>query len=78
MPPKPFQLFLNGSPGVGKSFLIKATAEYLKRVLRYLSQNLDHPLVLVTASPGKTATGFNGITLHSAFHVPAKSGLKSD
>ena len=31
----------------------------------------------MTASTGKAATGINGITLHSAFHLPVKSGLKS-
>ena len=77
LPPKPFQIFLSGGAGVGKSFLIKAITEYLKRVLRYPNQNLDHPSVLVTASTGKAATGINGITLHSAFHLPVKSGLKS-
>ena len=76
-PPKPFQIFLSGGAGVGKSFLIKAITEYLKRVLRYPNQNLDQPSVLVTASTGKAATGINGITLHSAFHLPVKSGLKS-
>ena len=30
----------------------------------------------MTASTGKTATDINGITLHSAFHIPVKSGLK--
>ena len=30
----------------------------------------------MTASTGKAATGINGITLHSAFHLPFKSGLK--
>ena len=33
-------------------------------------------LVLVTASTGKAVTGINGITLHSAFYLPVKSGLK--
>ena len=45
--------------------------------MRYLNQNLDQPSILVTASTGKAATGINGITLHSAFHLPLKSGLKS-
>ena len=76
LPPKPFQIFLSGGAGVGKSFLIKAITEYLKRVLRYPNQNLDQPSVLVTASTGKAATGINGITLHSAFHLPVKSELK--
>ena len=67
---------MSGCAGVGKSFLIKAIAEYLKRVLRYPNQNLDQPSVLVTASTGKVAKGINGVTWHSAFHLPVKSGLK--
>ena len=31
----------------------------------------------MTASIGKSTTGINGIILHSAFHRPVKSGLKS-
>ena len=31
----------------------------------------------MTASTGKVATGVNGTRLHSAFHLPVKSGLKS-
>ena len=78
-PPKPFQMFLTGKgvPDIAKSFLIKAITEYLKRVLRYLHQNLDQSSVLVTASTGKAATGINRITLHFAFHLTVKSGLKS-
>ena len=30
----------------------------------------------MTASTGKAVTGINGITLHSAFYLPVKSGLK--
>ena len=75
--PKPFQIFLSGGAGIGKSFLIKVITVYLKRVLRYPNQNLDQTSVLVTASTGKAATVINGITSHSAFHPPVKSGLKS-
>ena len=77
LPPKPFQIFLGGGAGVRKSFLIKAITKYFKRVLRYPNQNLDQPSVLVTSSTGKAATVINGITLHSAFHLPVKSELKS-
>ena len=78
LPPKPYQMFLSGGTGVGKSFLIKPITEYLRQVLRYPNQNLDQSSVLVTASTGKAATGVNGITLHSAFHyVSVKSGFKS-
>ena len=66
LPLKPFQIFLSGGVGVGKSFLVKAITEYLKRVLRYPNQNFDQPSVLVTASTEKAAAGINGIALHSA------------
>ena len=77
LPPKPFQIFLSEVAGVWKSFWIKAITEYVKRVLRYPNQNNDQPSVLVIASTGKAATDINDITLHSAFHLPVKSGLKS-
>ena len=35
LPPKPFQIYLSGGAGIGKSFLMKVIIEYLKRVLRY-------------------------------------------
>ena len=77
VPPKPFQIFLIGGAGIGKSFLIKAITEYLKRALRYPNQNLHQPSVLLTASTGKAATDINGITLQSAFHLLVKLELKS-
>ena len=77
MESKPFQIFLSRGAGVGRSFLVTTVTEYLKRILRYPNQNLDNPSVVVTASTGKAATNVNGITLHSAFNLPVKSGLKS-
>ena len=77
LPPRPFQTFLSGGAATGKSFLIKAITEFLKRVLIYPNQNLKQPSVLVSAATGKAATGINGITLHSAFHLHVKAGLKS-
>ena len=70
--PKPFQIFLSGVSGVEKRFLVTAITGYLTRVL-----SLNDPSLLVTASTVKTSAGVNGITLHSAFHLPIKSGLKS-
>ena len=74
LPPEIFYIFLSGGAGVGKSFLVNAITEYLKRILRYPNQTLDEPSVLVTASTGKAATNINGTTLHSAFHLPIKTG----
>ena len=45
---------------------------YLKSLLRYPNQNLDQPSLLVTASTGKAATGVDGITVYSTFHLPVK------
>ena len=66
LPPKPFQIFLSGGAGVGKSFLIKAITEYLKRVLRYPNQNLDQPSVLVTAAMEKLLQA--SMVLHCILH----------
>ena len=74
--PKPFQIFLSGGAGVGKSFLVTTITQYLNRILRYPSQNLDNSSVLVT-STGKAAANVSGIKLHSAFNLPVKSVLKS-
>ena len=78
LPTKLFQIFLRGGNGIGKSFLIKVVTEYLKLVLRYPNQNLDQPSVLVTVFTGKAATGMNGLTLHSLFHLPVKYKKPSD
>ena len=76
--PEPFYIFLSGSAGVGKSFLVNVITEYLKRVLRYPDQAIDdQPSVLVTASTGKAATVINGTTLHSAFRLPVQTRNKS-
>ena len=49
----------------------------IKLVLRYPNKNLDQPSVLAILSTENATTGMNCITLHSAFHLPVKSGLKS-
>ena len=59
--PKPFQIFLSGGAGVGKIFSVTAITEYLKKILRYSSQNLDNPSVLVTASTGKAVANVNRV-----------------
>ena len=68
--------FLSSGAAVGRSFLVTAITEQLRTVLRYPSQNLDNPSVLVTVSTEKVAINVNGITLHSAYNLPVKSGLK--
>ena len=73
--PSPFYIFLSGGAGVGKSFLVKAITQYMKRMLRYHAQRSNQPSVAVTASTGKAATNIDGNTLHSAFKLPRNSWL---
>ncbi|MSU54360.1 MAG: helicase, partial [Candidatus Staskawiczbacteria bacterium] len=49
-------VFLTGSPGSGKTFLLNQYIEYLKQ---------HQKNVAVTASTGIAATHMNGITIHS-------------
>ena len=58
-----------------KVFLVNFITQYLKRILRFPSQTLEQPSVLVAASTGKAATNINGTTLHSAFHLPITKGV---
>lgn len=57
-------LFITGSGGVGKSFLIQKIIDDLS------SENKN---VLVTASTGKAALLVKGVTCHRAFRIPIKS-----
>ena len=58
-----------GTAGVGKSFLINAITEYVKRNPMYHGQKLEQPSIVATTSTGKVACHINGLTLHSAFHL---------
>ena len=71
--PDPFNIFLTGGAGVGKSFLVNCITEYMKKTLKFPGQNYsEEPSIAVTASTGKAATNVNGTTLHSAFKLPVK------
>ena len=73
--PDPFDIFLSGGAGVGKSFLANLITEYLKKTLKYAGQNCDdHPSFVATTSTEKAATNINATTLHSAFSLPVREG----
>ena len=52
-----------------KKILVTTITEYLKKILRYPSQNLYNPPVLLTTSTRKAATNVNGTALHSASNL---------
>lgn len=69
------QVFLSGGAGVGKSVLVTALFEALQRCLT--SDPGDDPencKVLLCAPTGKAAFHISGVTLHSAFRIPASQG----
>src|SRR5579863_6641484 len=49
-------VFLTGSPGSGKTFLLNTYIDYLKK---------HNKAVAITASTGIAATHMNGVTIHS-------------
>ena len=69
--PDPFHIFLTGGAEVGKSFLLKVIAEYLRKTLVFPGQNSDEqPSIAITASTGKAACNVEDTTVHSAFKLP--------
>ncbi|XP_053407909.1 uncharacterized protein LOC128559625 [Mercenaria mercenaria] len=73
---EPLYNFLSGGAGVGKSVLLKALYHALNK---YYSQkigaNPDDINVLVCAPTGKAAYNIGGVTIHSAFNIPAEQGF---
>ncbi|XP_070184330.1 uncharacterized protein [Littorina saxatilis] len=73
---EPFHCFLSGGAGVGKSRCVLAIYHAL---VRYLSSrpgdNPDCLRVLLAAPTGKAAYNIRGVTLHTAFCLPANQSL---
>lgn len=67
----PFQFFLSGAAGVGKSTVINAIYQLVSHHFDNTHGNqLDSIKVLLTAFSGKAATIIKGTTLHTAFALP--------
>ena len=68
MPVKPYCVFLSGSGGVGKSFVVKMLHTDTVKLLQNAQQiQPDDVPILLTAATGVAAHNINGITVHSAF-----------
>lgn len=68
---------MSGGAGVGKSVLLKALYQALiKFYSRKAGENPDNCSVLVCAPTGKAAYNLGGLTIHSAFNIPADQGYK--
>ena len=61
----PFNIFLTGGAGVGKSHLIKAIHMSLSKLLMHKGGNPEKPKILLLAPTGVAAININGTTIHS-------------
>ena len=68
----PLHLFVSGSGGCSKSYLIKTLYHSVRKLLCYNGQDLDKERVLLLAPTGIAAINIGGTTIHSAFQIPIK------
>ncbi|XP_069109303.1 uncharacterized protein [Argopecten irradians] len=74
----PLYAFLTGGAGVGKSVVIKALYQALKRCLCSVEgENPDNCKVLLCAPTGKAAHNINGTTIHAAFKILPNRGYQN-
>lgn len=70
----PLRIFLSGSAGTGKSFVIKILYHLITKHLRSIPGDIneDSDVMLLAASTGVAAHLIGGNTFHSAFKIMAK------
>lgn len=73
--PEPFQIFITGGAGTGKSHLIKCLYHETTKLLASHATNPDDIVVLLTAPTVTAAFNINGTTLHRAFSLPKSLAL---
>ena len=67
-PVKPYHVFLSGSGGVGKSYVVKMLHTDTVKLFQCSQQIKPEDVpILLTAATGVAAHNINGITVHSAF-----------
>lgn len=72
----PLYTFLSGGAGVGKSVVVRCIYQSLVKYLNHLrDESPDACQVLLCAPTGKAAHNIGGLTIHSAFAIPANQGF---
>ena len=72
----PIYNFLTGGAGVGKSVFLKCLYQALtKFYTSEAGENPENVKVLICAPTGKAAYNVGGVTIHSAFNIPAEQGF---
>ena len=67
---KPFNIFISGSGGVGKSHLIKTIHQSVKKLLQYDYGSPGKPQVLIVAPTAVAIININETTIHSVLGLP--------
>ena len=67
--PDPFQIFLTGSAGCGKSHLLTTIKFYLHKSLTYGSTDIGKDRLLMLAPTGVAAVNVDGSTIHSTLGI---------
>lgn len=73
--PPPFNIFLAGGAGVGKSHVVKTIVQTANRILQ-IGQKKEEVVVLVGAFTGAAAFNIEGYTLHATFQFNPKQKSK--
>ena len=73
----PFNIFLTGGAGTGKSHVIKALMYEASKILRPTTTSPEDMTVLLVAPTGTAAFNIGGRTVHSAFHLPTRGLSKT-
>ncbi|XP_071948934.1 uncharacterized protein [Antedon mediterranea] len=68
--PGPFNIFISGGAGTGKSHVVKCIFNEGTRILGKMMQKPDDVSILKVAPTGIAAYNINGKTIHSALSIP--------
>ena len=75
---KPFYQFLSGSGGVGKSHVIKAVYQTVKKILKPIhTDEPDAPTVLLVAPTGVSAFNIGNMTIHATYLLGTRQNYQS-
>lgn len=72
-----FKIFVSGTAGTGKSFLIKTIADQLTIDYTDETNRATKPAVLLAAPTGIAAIQINGCTIHNLFNIEVQQGRDS-
>ncbi|XP_060603886.1 uncharacterized protein LOC132756767 [Ruditapes philippinarum] len=73
----PFYTFLSGGAGVGKSVVTRCLYQGLMKYLNHKRNEIPDAVKLLMCAPtGKAAHNIGGLTIHSAFCIPANQGFQ--